>query len=199
MTALGIRENNPLNLIYRPQDQWAGLANPPQVEGKCAFLDAPHAFRAYTIQLKHYLARGIDTVPKIIKLWSQTDQAAYTVNVLRWGHFQAMQVLTEADFPALFAAMCRQEDGSDPYPDSVIAEGISMALDTTPAKTIMTVTPTIAVAGAGGISFAITSLLVGAFHDFAHIDISADRQVALALIIGVLIHHFFPKGEPAQG
>lgn len=193
MTALGIRDNNPLNLIYRPQDQWAGLANPPQVEGKCAFLDAPHAFRAYTIQLKHYLARGIDTVPKIIKLWSQTDQAAYTVNVLRWGHFQAMQVLTEADFPALFAAMCRQEDGSDPYPDSVIQAGIDMATDN-PAKPIA-VSSTAVVAGAGGLGYALADLICGAFHDIWKIDITSAREVALAMIITVALHHFFPKGD----
>lgn len=197
MSALGVRINNPLNLKYRPQDKWDGLIG--QQNGECVFTSPQKAFRAYTIQLKHYLASGYDTVPKIIKLWSQTDQAAYTVDVLRWGHFAAAQVITVDDFPALFKGMCRQEDGSDPYPDETITAGIQMALNlnTAPA-TPVTVSPTTAVAGAGGIAYAITSLLVGGFHDFAHIDITADRQVALALVIGVLIHHFFPKGDPAQ-
>lgn len=191
MTALGLRENNPLNLIYRPQDQWAGLANPPQVEGKCAFLDAPHAFRAYTIQLKHYLARGIDTVPKIIKLWSQTDQAAYTVNVLRWGHFQAMQVLTEADFPALMAAMCRQEDGSDPYPDSVIQAGIAMATPTPTTMASVMAHPTTTKAISGGSAAAFIAMELAKFHLY---DMSAGETVALGVVFTILLHRLFPQG-----
>jgi hypothetical protein len=198
VTALGIRDCNPLNLTWRPQDKWDGLATPPNVGRFCSFLTPQAAFRAYTKELQSYLAAGHDTVPKFIKTWSETDQDAYVVNVLRWGHFKALQVLTVEDALALFRAMCRQEDGSDPYPDSVIQEGIDMALGSTPAKSVA-ITPTTMVASAAAIGAYAADLLVGALHDFAHVDVTASRQIALAAIVTVLIHHFFPKGDQPQG
>lgn len=197
MTALGITNCNPLNLVYRPQDAWEGLDSPPNAGRFCRFIAPQYAFRAYAKELSSYLRAGHDTVPKFIRTWSETDQAAYVVNVLRWGHFKADQVLTVNDALSLFKAMCRQEDGSDPYPDSLIQEGIDMATGTTPAKTV-TVSPTAMVAGAGGIGYALADLLTGAFHDFAHVDITAARQVALAMVITVVLHHFFPKGDQSS-
>lgn len=192
-----VAQQNPLNLAYRPQDKWAGLASPPNNGRWCVFTAPEYAFRAYTKELISYIRVGHDTVPKFIRTWSTTDQDAYIVNVLRWGHFGAQQVLTVDDALALFKAMCRQEDGSYPYPDEIISKGIAMALDTAP-KPLLSVTPTTMVAGAGGIGYMLADLIVGAFHDFAHVDITAARQVALAMIITVALHHFFPKGDAAQ-
>lgn len=194
MTALGIRLDNPLNLIWRPQDKWEGLATPPNVGRFCSFVDPQHAFRAYTKELRSYIAAGHDTVPKFIRVWSETDQATYVVNVLRWGHFKADQTLTVSDALPLFKAMCRQEDGSDPYPDSVIQEGTNMALGTTSTQSVA-VHPSALFVGAMGTSAAIVQLIVGAFHDFAHFDMSASNQVALGIVIGALLHYFFPKGD----
>ena len=60
----------------------------------------------------------------------------------------------------------------------------------------VTVSQTAAVAGSGGIGYAaVAELIVGAFKDIAHIDITASRQMALAMVVTVLIHHFFPKGD----
>lgn len=196
MTALGIRLNNPLNLTWRPRDNWEGLATPPNVGRFCNFLTPQAAFRAYTIELGDYIRAGHDTVPKYIRAWSETDQAAYTVNVLRWGHFKADQVLNAGDALSLFRAQCRQEDGSDPYPDSVIQEGIDMAPNSTkPAQTSVAIHPTAKLAGAMGIADAVTQLIVGGFHDFAHFDMSAPNQAALVIVVGVVINHFFPKGD----
>jgi hypothetical protein len=196
MTALGIRLNNPLNLTWRPQDKWQGLASPPNEGRFCSFMTPQDAFRAYTKELRSYIAHGRDTVPKFIRAWSETDQDSYIVNVLRWGHFAATQVLTAADALPLFKAMCRQEDGSDPYPDSVIQEGIDMATqNAAPAQASVSVHPTALVGASMGTAYAVTQLIVNAFHDFVHFDVSAANQALILIVIGTLINHFFPKGD----
>lgn len=194
MTAIGITDCNPLNLVYRPQDKWEGLDSPPNTGRFCRFIAPQYAFRAYTKELRSYIAAGHDTVPKFIRIWSETDQAAYVVNVLRWGHFKADQVLTTDDALSLFKAMCRQEDGSDPYPDSLIQEGIDMASATSTTPSV-SVHPTALVGASMGTAYAVTQLVVNAFHDFAHFDVSASNQALMLIVIGVLINHFFPKGE----
>jgi hypothetical protein len=218
MTALGLRINNPLNLMYRPQDDWEGLADPPFVAtGECSFVDVPHAIRACTIQLQHYLARGINTVPKIIKLWSTTDQAAYTVDVLRWGHFLAAQVLAIDDALALFKAMCRQEDGSDPYPDSVIQQGINMALGIdSPAQTATAAATVTALAppmnalqahvsrnaqayGGSASGLSAAGVIALELHQRFHFDLSQVEIGILGFVLTVLCAQLFPKGLPLSG
>jgi hypothetical protein len=192
MNALGITDCNPLNLTYRPQDKWVGLASPPNNGRFCRFTDPKYAFRAYTIQLKHYLDAGINTVPKIIKAWSETDVAAYTADVLRWGHFGASQVLALDDALVLFKAQCRQEDGSDPYDDSIIQEGIAMATDT-PSTTMTTIMnhPTTTKAITGGSVAVFLGVELAKFHLY---DMSAGETVALGVVLSIVLHRLFPQG-----
>lgn len=192
MTALGIRDNNPLNLVWRPQDKWQGLATPPNVGRFCSFRTPQDAFRVYTKELQAYIAHGHDTVPKFIKVWSATDQDAYIVNVLRWGHFAASQVLTVADALPLFKAMCRQEDGSDPYPDSIIQEGIDMATDA-PKTTMAAVMnhPTTTKAITGGSVAVFLGVELAKFHLY---DMSAGETVALGVVLSIILHRLFPQG-----
>jgi hypothetical protein len=191
MTALGITDCNPLNLTYRPQDKWVGLASPPNNGRFCRFTDPKYAFRAYTIQLKHYLAAGLNTVPKIIKAWSETDVAAYTVDVLRWGHFGAAQILTLDDALTLFKAQCRQEDGSDPYDDSVIQSGIDMATDSPTTMTTIMNHPTTTKAITGGSVAVFLGVELAKFHLY---DMSAGETVALGVVLSIILHRLFPSG-----
>lgn len=201
MTALGVRDNNPLNLIYVPRIKWNGLATPPNCGRFCSFRTPQLAFRAYTIELGDYIRAGHDTVPKFIKVWSETDQDPYIVNVLRWGHFGAMQTLTVADALALFKAMCRQEDGSDPYPDSVIQEGINMATDTAPTKpTTFASLGTMAVSGGGAAALGndLANVVIGALHDFWHIvpapeSLTSIKNICVALAAFVAARYVHDK------
>lgn len=191
-----VAQQNPLNLAYRPQDKWAGLASPPNNGRWCVFTAPEYAFRAYTKELISYIRVGHDTVPKFIRTWSTTDQDAYIVNVLRWGHFGAQQVLTVDDALALFKAMCRQEDGSDPYPDEIISKGIAMALNTTPTTMTSVMThPTTMKAITGGSAAAFIGMELAKFHIY---DMSAGETVALGIVISILFHRLFPNGLSAE-
>lgn len=143
MSATGIRLNNPLNLTYRPQDKWVGLASPPNDGRFCRFIDATHGYRAAYKELLNYIARGHCTIPQIIPIWApkvENPTDSYIQNVEKWSGFTSDHpIKPETDAFALFKAMTREEDGTDPYPDYIIEAGIQMAQGQTPqALTVAT-------------------------------------------------------------
>lgn len=189
-----IAQNNPLNLSYRPQDKWQGLATPPNSGRWCVFTDVRYAFRAYTKEFQSYLRAGHDTVPKFITAWSPASEnptSQYIVNVLLWSHLRAAQVLTLDDALALFKAMCRQEDGSDPYPDSVIQEGIDMATVPTTTMTSIMNHPTTTKAITGGSVAVFLGVELSKFHLY---EMSSGETVALGVILSIILHRLFPQG-----
>lgn len=194
-----VADNNPLNLGYRPQDNWQGLASPPSNGRWCCFIDAQHAFRAYTKELASYIKAGHNTVPKFITTWSPASEnptAQYIVNVLRWSHLRADQVLSLDDALPLFRAMCRQEDGADPYPDSVIAEGIAMATETTPTTLAAVMAhPTTQKVITGNAAAAFIGMELAKFHVY---DMSAGETVALGILLSILFHRIFPQGVSVE-
>lgn len=75
----GIRNNNPLNIIYTPANNWVGQVGN---DGTFAQFDSPvDGLRvAYIIFQKHYDA-GAQTLTSFIQQWSATDQATYIATV----------------------------------------------------------------------------------------------------------------------
>ena len=127
--ALGIRSNNPLNIRYLETNQWLGLVG-ESVGGYCIFSQPVYGIRAAARVLRSYRRRGIVTLADIVSTWAPHDDdnptQAYINNVATWTGLRRDAVINEAEYPALLAAMIRQENGSQPYSMSLIHEGVSM-------------------------------------------------------------------------
>lgn len=129
----GIRNNNPGN-IRRSNDAWQGLA-PVQTDPEFFVFDSPEmGLRALTRVLKNYQARhGLNTIRQIINRWApptENDTGAYVRNMEQWTGFDADQPLDLNQayvLGALVPAIIRMENGIQPYPDALIAKGISLA------------------------------------------------------------------------
>lgn len=129
----GIRNNNPGN-IRRSADAWQGLA-PVQDDAAFFKFDAPEwGIRALVRVLRNYQARhGINTLRGIINRWappSENDTAAYIRNMENWTGLDADQPLDLSQpfiLGAIVPAIIRMENGIQPYPDALIAKGISLA------------------------------------------------------------------------
>jgi len=133
MTPRGIRNNNPCN-IRRSSIVWRGQS---YVQADPAFVtfDTPEdGIRAAGIILLHYEARGIRTLQGIISTWApanENDTESYV-----WAVAHQMKVgfgtvldLSQADeMQSLITAIIAHENGEQPYSDSVIQNGVSMAL-----------------------------------------------------------------------
>lgn len=129
----GIRNNNPGN-IRRSNDAWQGLA-PVQNDAAFFQFESPEwGIRALTRVLKNYQARhGLNTIRGIINRWApptENDTAAYIRNMENWTGLDADTPLDLSQpfvLGALVPAIIRMENGIQPYPDALIAKGISLA------------------------------------------------------------------------
>lgn len=77
MNSRGFRNNNPLNLSYRPEDVWQGLDEPPYdtppkgYTALCRFVDPVWGIRAAARQLLAYQDRHhLRTVRQIVTRWA---------------------------------------------------------------------------------------------------------------------------------
>lgn len=86
MEALGIRNNNPLNIRYSPMNHWKGQDG--SCRSFCRFTSLEFGYRAALILLRNYVKRGHDCIAAIIGRWapaSENDTQAYIDVVMR--HF----------------------------------------------------------------------------------------------------------------
>ncbi len=133
MTARGLRNKNPLN-IDKGAD-WQGLT-PEQPDSRfCTFIAPEWGYRAAVkILLRYQSAYGLETVRQIIHRWappSENDTGAYANAVS-----EAMGISTDLpvrllDSPTLLQALLRamtiHENGSCPYSDTIIQQGMLLA------------------------------------------------------------------------
>lgn len=141
----GIRNNNPGNIDFNPRNQWQGQLQPdPSIEKRFARFDTPeNGIRALAKLLLNYRGKdgepgvggkGIDTVYEIIHRWApgvENDTASYVSVVAREMGVSSKQALTLLDFrtlQSLVISIIRHENGEQPYPLDVIAEGIHRAI-----------------------------------------------------------------------
>jgi len=127
--ARGIRNNNPLN-IERTGEQWRGMSA-QQSDSRFVVFDQPvYGIRAAARILKSYQRRGIQNIAGIVSTWApahENDTAAYISVVEQRARISRNQYLTEADYPAVIAAMIYMENGEQPYPLELIQEGVNLA------------------------------------------------------------------------
>ena len=132
MTALGIRNNNPLNIRWSIANKWVGQGEP--VNGFCTFDTPVNGIRAGAVLIQaHFDRRYAINIEKLVEIWAPANEnntGAYIATVARLSGFGAAEVL---DFHAyehikpVLTAMIRVECGSQPYSDAQIDAGLARA------------------------------------------------------------------------
>lgn len=77
---LGLRNNNPLNIIYDYRNKWAGQTG--SNGGKCVFTTKAYGFRAAFRLLDHYVVTGYNTLRHIIYRWAPPSDGNNTSGYL---------------------------------------------------------------------------------------------------------------------
>lgn len=118
MTARGLNNNNPLNIV-KSGDVFQGEAIPSTDARFKQFTSPAYGYRAGFVTLGTYLAKyGRNTIEKIIGAWAppfENDTARYVSLVERWSGVAKDKVLTATsgeDYIKIVAAMARMENGA---------------------------------------------------------------------------------------
>jgi len=199
MTARGIRNHNPGNLRHS-KDKWQGMAADQTDTDFVQFKSPEYGIRALARLLLNYARRGDDTVGEIISKYApsnENDTNAYVQAVCDSCGFDSNEVLDldqcHVMLP-LIKAIIKHENGSLPYKDAVILEGMRMAgiYDVKPrsvmkqpagqAATVATIGG--AVAGAGEVARQVREVheVAQSGADFVGWLVSYGPWVAVALI-----------------
>lgn len=131
MTTRGIRNNNPGNV--RIGQKWAGLSDEQLDKDFCTFKSPEYGIRAICRILLSYQDRGINTVRKIITTWApavENDTGAYVADVAARcsvGPDDVVDVDQADVMRELIEAIIVHENGTQPYPKSVIDGGMRLA------------------------------------------------------------------------
>lgn len=129
---LGIRNNNPLNLVYSKNNNWHG-----QLRGQkgrfCAFESMVWGFRAAAMTLKKYITSyNRKTIRQIINAWappSENDTRNYAKFVADTSNVGIDEPIVFTDMVRMLrimSAMCAMENGKqwDPQNNSTLWEAL---------------------------------------------------------------------------
>ena len=145
MSARGLRNNNPGNIDYNPRNDWQGQLPPdPAIEKRFARFDSPeNGIRALAKLLINYRGKdgmpgiglkGIDTVRETINRWApsvENETEAYIKAVSVAAGVLSNEQIDIRDRRILLGivtAIIKHENGSMPYAQAVVAEGVRRAL-----------------------------------------------------------------------
>ncbi len=146
MAARGIRNNNPGNIDYNPRNAWQGQLGLEKGVAKPRFarFDSPeNGIRALAKLLINYRGKdgmpgvggkGIDTVLETINRWApgnENDTSAYAKAVAQRIGVQIADVIDIRDpqvLRGMVTAIIGHENGGNPYPATIINEGVRRAL-----------------------------------------------------------------------
>lgn len=137
-TVRGLRNNNPLNIREndRVNYDWEGEAIIDNDDAFEVFDDPRYGYRAAARILASYRRRGLVTLGQIISAWApeigddgsqENNTGAYIRSVSVATGINESETVSELDYPRLFAAMTKHENGFNPYSVEFIAEGVSWA------------------------------------------------------------------------
>jgi hypothetical protein len=134
MPPLGIRLNNPCNLVHVGRNKWQGLADPPNEGRFCRFISPAFGIRAAALNVIAYQDRhGIHTIKALVEKWapiSENDTASYVRSVAKRSGYGATTPLDFHSYSHLrpvIEAMIWHENGVQPYSGEVIDEGLRRA------------------------------------------------------------------------
>lgn len=125
----GLKNNNPGN-IRHSKDNWAGKSATQNDNSFVQFVAPEYGIRALYKNLLSYRRDGRNTVNSIIHAWapaSENNTGAYVKAVASSMGVDLGDVLTLNQYPALIKAIIKHENGINPYPDSLILKGVSLA------------------------------------------------------------------------
>lgn len=151
MTTRGIRNNNPGN-IDRNATKWQGMAADQSGDPRfIVFTDAKWGIRAIARLMLTYQDRyKLGTIRKLVNRWAppvENDTGAYVAAVAKdcgVGPDDQIDVDSCKVMLPLVKAVIVHENGSNPYPDSVVLEGLHLAGVTDapePAPVVVTAPP----------------------------------------------------------
>lgn len=129
----GMRNKNPLNIRWCAQNNWRGQTGKDE-KGFAVFASNIYGFRAATILVKKYIARGQNTIQKIVSTWAPeadgNDVKAYVDYVSKKTSIPADKPITiyeRGKVCAILKAMAQFECGT-PYNKSIVELGYDLAI-----------------------------------------------------------------------
>lgn len=139
----GIRNNNPGNVEHSPSNKWLGLADNPSDGRYCRFVHPRYGIRAFVLLLLKYQTEyRLKTISAMLNRYAprQDNNAtdAYIEHVAKAAGVTGKTPVSIRDFrtaKAIVTAIIEFENGMQPYPESLIIEGIAAAGVTTDAET----------------------------------------------------------------
>lgn len=139
----GIRNNNPGNVEHSQSNKWLGLSDNPSDGRYCRFDNPRYGIRAFVLLLLKYQTEyRLKTISAMLNRYAprQDNNAtdAYIEHVAKAAGVTGKTHVSIRDFrtaKAIVTAIIEFENGMQPYPDSLIVEGIAAAGVTTDAET----------------------------------------------------------------
>lgn len=130
----GIRNNNPGNIRKVAGITWLGqgvpngeFTDPDFVQ----FTDPTYGIRAIVRIMRSYERQGLNTIGEAIDRWAppnENNSAAYVNAVCQDCSLEADDIVDlNSIMPQLVKAIIRHENGSQPYTDDQINQGIALA------------------------------------------------------------------------
>ena len=139
----GVRNNNPGNVEHSPSNKWLGLADNPSDGRYCRFVHPRYGIRAFVLLLLKYQTEyRLKTISAMLNRYAprQDNNAtdAYIEHVAKAAGVTGKTPISIRDFrtaKAIVTAIIEFENGMQPYPESLIVEGIAAAGVTTDTET----------------------------------------------------------------
>ena len=126
----GVRNNNPGN-IRKSGDVWEGTAQEQADDEFVSFESPEMGIRAMAKVIGTYAEKyEANTIETIIARWAppeENDTEAYIESVTKQTKMERDKKVSDAKLPSLIKAIIKHENGSVPYSDKVILEGIDRA------------------------------------------------------------------------
>lgn len=133
-----IKNNNPGNILWGDHDEWRGLVLTSHRTDPdyCEFTHAKYGIRAMAlVLLKQSRKHNLKTVEQIVSKWAQNacelTSPAYTFYVAHQNAWTIDQELNLKDVETLMGlvrAIISVENGSCPYAESLLKQGVLLAL-----------------------------------------------------------------------
>lgn len=129
--ARGLRNNNPGN-IRKGTSQWQGMSPQQTDSAFVQFVSPVYGIRALAVLLKNYSKRyGLNTVEEIISRYAPPNEnitGSYVRAVSdAIGVSPRQEINVTANLPRLIAAITKHENGLQPYPESLIRQGVALS------------------------------------------------------------------------
>ena len=126
-TARGFRNNNPGNIRFSTKNNWQGQIGKDK-DGFVIFDTPLNGLRASAKLIKNKLNKGQSTIAALIESWAppnENNTPAYVAAVAKALGVSSSASLNATHIPGLLNAIIKHENGSNPYPVTLIQQAIA--------------------------------------------------------------------------